>query len=49
MIIDGLTSELIHEEEGHVLVVDVEDQVRSALVDAFWHVDAHELEVEIEG
>ena len=48
LIIERLTPELIHEEECHVLVVDVEDQVRSALVDAFWHINTHELRIEIE-
>ena len=30
----ALTCELVHEEEGHVFIVDVEDEVRAALVNS---------------
>ena len=36
-------SDFVHEEEGHVLVVDIEDQVRATLVDFTGHFNSHHL------
>jgi len=39
----GLTFDFVHQEEGHVLVVNVQDEVGTALVDPLRQVSFHHL------
>jgi len=37
-----LIFKLLHQQEGHVFIINVQDEVRSALVDSFGQVDFHQ-------